>query len=93
MGEFIGDSMMSEPLGRDWRHPYRLVDILVAVAVARQQEQKVWVKLRGHEAYTYEVWPGGRNVAWQDVTLERRQKRAEIQPARSGPKEKNWVTA
>lgn len=82
--------MMSEPLGRDWQHPYRLADVLVAVAVARQQEQKIWAKLHGNQAYTYEVWPGGRNVAWKDVILQRRHDRAVCQPARRGPKEKNW---
>ena len=82
--------MLSEPLGRDWKHPYRLPDLARAIAVAKRDEQKIWAKQLEHEAYTYEVYPGGRNVAWQDVTLERRSRRAEIEPARRGPKEKNW---
>jgi hypothetical protein len=82
--------MMREPLGRDFQHPYRLFDLLVAVNVARQNEQKIWAKLRGDELHVYEVWPGGRNVCWPEEALERRRKRAEIQPARRGPKEKNW---
>ena len=84
--------MNSEPLGRDWQHPYILPDLARAILVARRDEQKIWCKFIGEsrQAYTYEVWPGGRNVAWQDVTLELRRRRAEIQPAKCGPKEKNW---
>ena len=82
--------MMSEPLGRDWQHPYRLSDVIVAVNVARQQEQKIWARLRGDDEHVYEVWPGGRNVKWPRTTLEKRHERDLIRPARREPKEKNW---
>jgi hypothetical protein len=85
--------MNSEPLGRDWQHPYILPDLARAILVARQDQQKIWAKMIGwdRETHTYEVWPGGRGVRWPDEMLERRRKRAEIQPARRGPKEPNWA--
>lgn len=82
--------MLSEPLGRDWQHPYRLSDTIVAVSVARQQEQKIWVHLDGEESKVFEVWPGGRIVNWPIEMLEKRHRKAEITPAHRGPKEKNW---
>ena len=86
--------MLSEPLGRDWQHPYRVRSVIIAVAVARQEDQKIWAKLHGHEAYTYEVWPGGRNVAWQDVTLQRWKSRSmSTGPQRTKRKELEIVNA
>jgi hypothetical protein len=67
--------MLSEPLGRDWMRPYRLFDLLVAIEVARQNEHKIWAKLRGDDNHVYEVWPGGRNVAWPVDMLEKRRQR------------------
>jgi hypothetical protein len=82
--------MLSEPLGRDWQHPYRLADTIVAVAVARQQEQKIWASISGDQDSVYEIWPGGRNVKWPVKILEKRHSKSMITPARRGPKEKNW---
>jgi hypothetical protein len=82
---------MGEPLGRDWQHPYRLSDSIVAVSVARQNEQKIWARLSGDDGHVYEVFPGGRIVKWPLTVIERRHRRDEMRPARRGPKEKNWI--
>jgi hypothetical protein len=68
------------PMGRTEREPVTSYDLASAVNHAKKNERKMWFRLRGDQNHLYEVWPGGRNIAWPIDILERRRKRQEPLP-------------
>ncbi len=61
--------------------PIPVYDLLSAVKSAHAQQQKLWFRLRGDSEHLYEVWPGGRNIAWPRAILDRRRERQAPLPA------------
>lgn len=63
------------PTGDRWSESLYAYDILSAVRNARDRGRKTWFRLRGDDAYRYEVYPGGRNIAWPIEMLRKRDER------------------
>lgn len=71
--------MMRKPLstGKTDRDPLAAFDLLSAARMAHDRHEKLWFRLRGDSSHLYEIWPGGRNVAWPLALLKRRRERQE----------------
>lgn len=65
------------PMGTE-TSPLYAYDLLSAVNSARQNQHKGWYHLRGDNTHLYEVWPGGRNIAWPLDVLRRRRERQQV---------------
>jgi hypothetical protein len=72
--------MELHPIGSR-ENPAYSYDLLSAVALAKSFDHKIWVKLRGDYETLYEVWPGGRNIAWPKGMLRERDRRRETKKA------------
>lgn len=75
------------PLGSE-DNPMRLYDLISGLRVAKERDRKIWASLRGDEQNIYEIWPGGRTVAWPKAILEKRRKRQAIIHSKPDRKEK-----
>lgn len=54
--------------------PFRLDNIPQAVRTAHWFDRKIWCRIIGDDSHLYEVFPGGRNIAYPREMIERRRK-------------------
>lgn len=63
------------PMGRTESEPVSTDGLSSALLHCQNMGRKIWFRFRGDTNHLYEVWPGGRNIAWPHVILDRRRER------------------
>jgi hypothetical protein len=63
------------PRGRTWQEPISTYDLASALTYAQRERGKFWFRLRGDTKHLYEVYMGGRNIAWPLEMLEARRRK------------------
>lgn len=63
------------PSGHTWEEALSVYDLASALRVAKERERMLWFRLRDDSGHRYEVYPGGRNIAYPIEMLERRRER------------------
>lgn len=63
------------PSGKTWEDPFRVNDKETATRTSRMLGEKLWFRILSHQDHLFEIWPGGRTVAWPISMLEKRRER------------------
>jgi hypothetical protein len=63
------------PTGRTWEDPFDVGDTETALRTCRMRDGKFWFHIHGYPDYLFEIWPGGRKIAWPKEMLEIRRRR------------------
>lgn len=63
------------PSGKTWEEAFRVPDGDTAKRTARMRGEKLWFRISSSQNHVFEIWPGGRSIAWPLEILQKRRER------------------